>query len=187
MMLMILIVFHSHCLLGRSPAMLNQCVSEWRLVLQEGTTKCLHLCTWIHRVALWNRYREPQSQVCSFNKPSWPFLTGGCIIMLVCVACLTDIDECQSNPCLNGATCLDGINSFTCLCLPSYKGEFCEQGQETELISNCVKIIHLWKSVLRYMFWPPFFSSKSELTAEFGSLGHHSALGVGSSTDEFQP
>lgn len=88
MMLMILIVFHSHCLLGRSPAMLNQCVSERRLVLQERTTKCLHLCTWIHRVALWNRYREPQSQVCSFNKPSWPFLTGGCIIMLVCVACL---------------------------------------------------------------------------------------------------
>lgn len=40
-----------------------------------------------------------------------------------------DVDECQSNPCLNGATCLDGVNSFTCLCLPSYAGELCEQGQ----------------------------------------------------------
>uniref|UniRef100_A0A665T2J0 Versican core protein n=1 Tax=Echeneis naucrates TaxID=173247 RepID=A0A665T2J0_ECHNA len=39
-------------------------------------------------------------------------------------------DQCQSNPCLNGATCLDGANSFTCLCLPSYTGELCEQDTE---------------------------------------------------------
>ncbi|KAM9338728.1 versican core protein [Symphorus nematophorus] len=44
--------------------------------------------------------------------------------------CETDVDECQSNPCLNGATCLDGVNSFTCLCLPSYAGELCEQDTE---------------------------------------------------------
>lgn len=40
-----------------------------------------------------------------------------------------DIDECQSNPCRNGATCIDGLNTFTCLCLPSYIGALCEQGK----------------------------------------------------------
>ncbi|XP_054307259.1 aggrecan core protein isoform X3 [Pongo pygmaeus] len=41
-----------------------------------------------------------------------------------------DIDECLSSPCLNGATCVDAIDSFTCLCLPSYGGDLCEIDQE---------------------------------------------------------
>lgn len=41
---------------------------------------------------------------------------------------LTDIDDCQSNPCQNGGTCIDEINSFVCLCLPSYGGAACEKG-----------------------------------------------------------
>ena len=39
-----------------------------------------------------------------------------------------DIDECASNPCQNGATCIDGINSFTCKCVPGYTGKVCETG-----------------------------------------------------------
>ncbi|KAK7828750.1 hypothetical protein U0070_006535 [Myodes glareolus] len=39
-----------------------------------------------------------------------------------------DFDECHSNPCRNGATCVDGFNTFRCLCLPSYVGALCEQG-----------------------------------------------------------
>lgn len=45
-----------------------------------------------------------------------------------CPVC-AEVDECQPNPCLNGATCLDGPVSFTCVCLPSYTGELCEKGQ----------------------------------------------------------
>ncbi|XP_057578508.1 aggrecan core protein [Hippopotamus amphibius kiboko] len=41
-----------------------------------------------------------------------------------------DIDECLSSPCLNGATCVDAIDSFTCLCLPSYQGDLCEIDQK---------------------------------------------------------
>ncbi|NXS60044.1 PGCA protein, partial [Brachypteracias leptosomus] len=37
-----------------------------------------------------------------------------------------DTDECHSSPCVNGATCVDGIDSFKCLCLPSYGGDLCE-------------------------------------------------------------
>ncbi|XP_066551827.1 neurocan core protein isoform X2 [Amia ocellicauda] len=42
----------------------------------------------------------------------------------------TDIDDCQSNPCENGGTCIDEINSFVCLCLPSYGGATCEKDTE---------------------------------------------------------
>ena len=37
-----------------------------------------------------------------------------------------DIDECSSNPCENGATCSDGINSYTCNCAIGYSGVDCE-------------------------------------------------------------
>ena len=38
----------------------------------------------------------------------------------------TDPDECASNPCLNGAACNDGINSYTCSCLNGYTGTLCQ-------------------------------------------------------------
>ncbi|NWV76124.1 PGCA protein, partial [Dasyornis broadbenti] len=37
-----------------------------------------------------------------------------------------DTDVCHPSPCLNGATCADGIDSFKCFCLPSYGGDLCE-------------------------------------------------------------
>ncbi len=39
-----------------------------------------------------------------------------------------DIDECASNPCLNGATCTDAVNSYTCTCVAGYTGTHCETG-----------------------------------------------------------
>ncbi|KAG2466627.1 SVEP1 protein, partial [Polypterus senegalus] len=46
--------------------------------------------------------------------------------------CETDIDECEANQCLNQATCVDGLNSFTCKCPPGFNGTRCE----TEMSSN---------------------------------------------------
>ena len=39
-----------------------------------------------------------------------------------------DIDDCQSNPCLNGGSCTDGINNYTCSCLPGYTARNCGIG-----------------------------------------------------------
>ncbi|XP_052785042.1 uncharacterized protein LOC128220615 [Mya arenaria] len=36
------------------------------------------------------------------------------------------VDECQSNPCLNGATCIRGVAGYTCSCLVGYSGNNCE-------------------------------------------------------------
>ncbi|XP_078574326.1 uncharacterized protein LOC144860792 [Branchiostoma floridae x Branchiostoma japonicum] len=41
-------------------------------------------------------------------------------------ALCADMDECSSAPCRNGATCQDGVNSFTCQCAPGFNGSLCE-------------------------------------------------------------
>ena len=40
-----------------------------------------------------------------------------------------DINECNSNPCQHGATCVNDINRFQCNCLPGYDGVHCENGK----------------------------------------------------------
>ncbi|XP_013421640.1 keratin, type I cytoskeletal 9-like [Lingula anatina] len=37
-----------------------------------------------------------------------------------------DIDECAIQPCKNGATCYDGVNSYICMCPPGYTGQTCD-------------------------------------------------------------
>uniref|UniRef100_A0A674J7U3 Neurocan core protein n=1 Tax=Terrapene triunguis TaxID=2587831 RepID=A0A674J7U3_9SAUR len=46
------------------------------------------------------------------------------------VSLVADIDDCLSSPCQNGGTCIDEINSFVCLCLPSYGDNLCEKDTE---------------------------------------------------------
>ncbi|XP_041470036.1 fibropellin-1-like [Lytechinus variegatus] len=40
--------------------------------------------------------------------------------------CEIDINECESNPCQNGATCKDLVNKYRCHCFPGYMGHQCE-------------------------------------------------------------
>ena len=36
------------------------------------------------------------------------------------------MDDCRSDPCINGGTCLDGISSYTCHCSVHWTGLHCE-------------------------------------------------------------
>ena len=40
--------------------------------------------------------------------------------------CGVNINECLSNPCLNEGLCFDSVDTFKCVCLPLYTGQFCE-------------------------------------------------------------
>ncbi|XP_060601390.1 sushi, nidogen and EGF-like domain-containing protein 1 [Ruditapes philippinarum] len=41
--------------------------------------------------------------------------------------CETNIDDCDPNPCLNGGTCIDGVNNYTCTCVDGWSGRNCEE------------------------------------------------------------
>ena len=37
-----------------------------------------------------------------------------------------DIDECSSDPCMNGATCLDELDQFSCQCAAGFTSTVCD-------------------------------------------------------------
>uniref|UniRef100_A0A8C3R0R3 Sushi, von Willebrand factor type A, EGF and pentraxin domain-containing protein 1 n=1 Tax=Cyanoderma ruficeps TaxID=181631 RepID=A0A8C3R0R3_9PASS len=43
-----------------------------------------------------------------------------------CLLCEEDVNECSSSPCLNGAHCVDGKNSYSCTCAKGFTGLNCE-------------------------------------------------------------
>ncbi|XP_024147064.1 protein jagged-2b isoform X2 [Oryzias melastigma] len=44
------------------------------------------------------------------------------------IYCHENINDCTSNPCRNGGTCIDGVNSFQCFCPDGWEGELCDRG-----------------------------------------------------------
>ena len=46
--------------------------------------------------------------------------------LILIFSCETDIDDCAGEPCYNNATCVDGVNSFSCNCSEGYVGGLCE-------------------------------------------------------------
>lgn len=51
--------------------------------------------------------------------------------------CEVNIDDCAEHQCQNGAMCVDGINSYKCVCRdPTTTGEFCEQFNSQQSFST---------------------------------------------------
>lgn len=42
------------------------------------------------------------------------------------IYCHENINDCISNPCRNGGTCIDGVNSFQCFCSDGWEGRLCD-------------------------------------------------------------
>nr|XP_039268068.1 cubilin-like [Styela clava] len=67
-------------------------------------------------------------------------VNGQCVLISGVLTCLCDpgwigdncdynSNECSSNPCQNGGTCVDGINGYSCSCNSGYTGTNCELQQ----------------------------------------------------------
>ena len=65
-------------------------------------------------------------------------------ILFTVASFCTETDECQSNPCQNGGTCVDGVYSFTCVCPTFHAGQRCE-GIEAYNLGDCLQT-YVWFS-----------------------------------------
>ena len=43
--------------------------------------------------------------------------------------CLEDIDDCVNHTCLNGGSCVDNVNNFSCVCETGFTGNYCQTGE----------------------------------------------------------
>lgn len=48
----------------------------------------------------------------------------------------TDINDCESNPCKNGGTCIDGVNSYKCICSDGWEGAYCETSESVVFLGT---------------------------------------------------
>ena len=54
--------------------------------------------------------------------------------------CQNNSNDCSMNPCQNGATCHDYVNSFTCECAPGFSGVHC-QVNDDDCTARCVLVV----------------------------------------------
>lgn len=58
-----------------------------------------------------------------------------------------DINECESQPCLNGGECIDQVANFTCVCPAAFTGTLCETGDLNSAKKACLEIWLLIENV----------------------------------------
>ena len=47
-------------------------------------------------------------------------------------------DDCDPNPCMNGGSCVDGVDTFTCTCRPPFTGAMCENEESACAPNPCM-------------------------------------------------
>ena len=66
--------------------------------------------------------------------------------------CRTELDECDSSPCLNNGECEDLINAYACNCQPGYTSVNCEDNIDECLSNPCQNNGNCTDAVNRYYF-----------------------------------
>ncbi|XP_062584713.1 sushi, von Willebrand factor type A, EGF and pentraxin domain-containing protein 1-like [Saccostrea cucullata] len=67
-----------------------------------------------------------QQRTCQSNK-IWSGSLPSCIY----------VNTCNSNPCQNGGSCIDGENKYTCNCIQGYTGVHCEKDIQPPIVKSC--------------------------------------------------
>ncbi|XP_070533833.1 uncharacterized protein [Ptychodera flava] len=77
---------------------------------------------------------EPEPEIATTWTPKQEEIVCACPPGYTGSSCEQDIDECASQPCFNLGTCIDHVGGFSCTCLQSFSGQFCELWQD---FGNC--------------------------------------------------
>ncbi len=87
----------------------------------------------IRRLHLWIRWNWATRSYNEAYNGTYFFQSDSHIFNKTLNVVLVDINECSSSPCMNGATCTDAVNSYTCACVAGYTGTHCETGEKLGL------------------------------------------------------
>lgn len=87
-------------------------VRTTHLTAQRGTALCGH--------SLCRGWNQGLRSLCC------PGLVWGALVWDTISCDSLGHDVCVPSSCFNGGTCVDGINTFTCLCPPGFTGSYCE-------------------------------------------------------------
>ena len=77
------------------------------------------------------------------------FLTIGKKLILNLTSFYIDINECFSNPCLNGGTCVDQVNGYVCSCQPGYIGTNCQISEYLAISMLSSQPIEIFKFTIK--------------------------------------
>ncbi|KTG32146.1 hypothetical protein cypCar_00022222 [Cyprinus carpio] len=90
--------------------------------------------------------RHINSNVCGsrghcISQPGGNF-TCTCELGFTGTYCHENVNDCVSNPCQNGGTCIDGISSFQCFCPDGWEGDLCNLNVNECSLSPCKNAGH---------------------------------------------
>ncbi|XP_038051060.1 protein eyes shut homolog isoform X2 [Patiria miniata] len=95
-----------------------------------------------------------------------------------------DEDNCDPNPCMNGGSCADGINSYVCTCVEGFTGNDCETGLRSVTIVLNVRGVN-GTALISSDFTDPNSAASMEL-AELVARVIASVLGENATTSDVE-
>ena len=91
-----------------------------------------------------------------YMKKSW-------IMIVLSLICISDIDDCSQNPCQNGGTCADHINTYSCDCAVGYTGQECETG----------KLVRIWCMETYTQLTKKYYFASKKCSLCYSIFGHN--------------
>ncbi len=82
------------------------------------------------------------------------------------------LDKCNSNPCINGGSCVDGLQGYHCECVDPFVGDHCESKSASCVIKiintlsqglSLTSMIHITDTIIQLYYWMVNVSQKYPL------------------------
>ena len=83
----------------------------------------------------------------------------------------SDTDDCHPSPCENNGTCVDGVNNYTCTCVPGFEGKNCTISKLfnnfNKHILSCLVISNMFSNSFQLVYSKNSFLSRLFVSSPF--------------------